>query len=105
MDSTWSAWSTNFQLELRGEFRQLVDAELLFDAADFLNHPFEAFRTKHFVFFFLEVFAQRVVFTLADDGMQRGKQDGVFPRLVGTIHADKHPEQTAHELAVIVLFE
>jgi hypothetical protein len=45
------------QSHLRRELREIVDAELLFDIRNLIDHLFEPVVAKEFVFFFLEIFA------------------------------------------------
>ncbi len=49
-------------LPLRRELCQVVDAEFLFDAGDFVDHFFKTFGAEKLVFFLFKIFAERIVF-------------------------------------------
>src|SRR5437899_4240272 len=49
----------------------------------------ESALAKEFVFFFLEVFAERIELVSTDDSAEGGKQDRVLARFVWVIHADE----------------
>ena len=53
----FSASFPSVRLNLRRELREVVNAELLFDPRDFVDHLFKAIVSEEFVFFLLEIFA------------------------------------------------
>jgi hypothetical protein len=73
----------------RRELGQVVNAKFLFNLANAIDHFEESIFTKEFIFFFLEIFAERIELMRAHDSAKSRKQDGVLTRFVRVIHANE----------------
>jgi len=84
----------------RSELVEIENAERFFEIPDLGDGLLEAVLTERLMLLLLELLAQASVFLLTDELVKGWKEDGVFARLVRTVHPDELPERSRESGAV-----
>src|SRR5215831_7893093 len=89
--------------DFRCELGNVIDAELLLQFRYLIDGHIKAVTAESFAFDVLELLAHGVVLVTTDDFMESREEHGIFPSLMGSIHADEGCQRGAGGLHVIGL--
>src|SRR6266478_563090 len=76
-------------LDLRRKLGEVVNAESLLDSGYLVHHLFKSVFAEEFVFFLLEIFAERIEFMRQNDLSKSRKKNSVLAGFMRIVHADE----------------